>query len=1032
MIDRNWFCEIARRKVFGLAFVMVVLLPGVSTAAISEWDRTFGGPDLDHGNSVALASDGGYVTVGTTESYGAGEGDIWLIKTDSSGTKQWDRTFGGVRDEKGASIERTSDGGYIIAGSTYSHGSGAYDFWLIKTDANGNKQWDRTFGGLEYDNASSVQQTSDGGYIIAGHTWSFGPGAYDIWLVKTDAGGNEVWNSTFGGMADDYAHEVRQTSDGGYIVVGSTESYGAGMKDVWLIKTDAGGTQTWDSTFGGGDDDYGKSVQQTGDGGYIIAGTFDSFPSEYESQKMWLIKTDGGGNQQWEKIYGDGRDSGECVRQTSDGGYIMSGSTFVRTDSYPIRDIMDAWVIKTNSEGIIQWDQQFGGDDSDYGMCVRQSGDGEYILAGYTESEGAGEEDAWLVKVLAVDPTTIPEWDRVYGGYGDGESWAVDPTDDGGYVLFGNYSYNKAWLIKTDHNGTRLWDKKFEPVDANYSGYAFGGQQTSDGGYVILGRLTFGGYPPSFAWLIKTDSLGQKEWEATYGGGPYDSCASVQQTSDGGYILTGAKTIRGGMWLIKTDAGGTAQWERIFFPQSHASGSCVRQTGDGGYIITGDDGGYDVLLIKTDQNGIEQWIRRFDRSNVDKGRSVWQTGDGGYVIAGETYFGGADHDIWLIKTDENGTEEWNRAFGGTRAERASAVYQTPDGGYVVAGHTMSFGEWEWDAWVIRTDENGNELWNKIFGGAEDDFAGDVQPTTDGAHIVAGTTYSFNPGDAPDHHSNAWLIKTSDSPCTTYYRDLDRDGYGVPSDFRCLENPIYPYTATRRGDCNDSDPAVNQGAEEILCNGKNDDCNAATPDNENVDGDPVTLCDGDCDDTDPGRYPGNPEVFCNGIDEDCSETTPDDPNDDGDPFSICDGDCDDNDPGVYPGAPELCGDGIDNDCDTLADSDDPDCPDLTGISCLSPPNESILSSSPTFMWSANGGTNNRFAVDLSYDWTFSRYWSTYENMHQPIAAESWAMPQTLWNRIPSGSYVYWRVRGADLAVTPLTIITSDDVWWFYKQ
>jgi hypothetical protein len=345
---------------------------------------------------------------------------------------------------------------------------------------------------------------------------------------------------------------------------------------------------------------------------------------------------------------------------------------------------------------------------------------------------------------------------------------------------------------------------------------------------------------------------------------------------------------------------------------------------------------------------------------------------------------------------------------------------------------MSFGEWEWDAWVIRTDENGNELWNKIFGGAEDDFACDVQPTTDGAHIVAGTTYSFNPEDAPDHQSNAWLIKTSDSPCTTYYRDSDRDTYGVASDYRCFENPIYPYTAVVVGDCNDSDPAVNPEAEEILCNGKNDDCNAATPDNENVDGDPWSLCGGDCDDTDPGRYPGNPEVFCNGIDEDCSEATLDDPNADGDPFSICEGDCDDTDPGTYPGAPEVCGDGIDNDCDGLIDSDDPDCPDLTAISCLSPANESVLSSAPTFMWTANGGADNRFAVDLSYGWTFSSYWSTYENMRRPIAAESWAMPQQLWNYIPSGSYVYWRVRGADLAVTPLTIITGADVWWFYKQ
>jgi hypothetical protein len=221
-------------------------------------------------------------------------------------------------------------------------------------------------------------------------------------------------------------------------------------------------------------------------------------------------------------------------------------------------------------------------------------------------------------------------------------------------------------------------------------------------------------------------------------------------------------------------------------------------------------------------------------------------------------------------------------------------------------------------------------------------------------------------------------------------------------------------------------------DEIMCNGRDDDCNPATPDDHNADGDPASFCQGDCDDDDPARYPGNPEVMCNGIDDDCSEATPDDLNADNDPFRICDGDCDDNDPAIHPGAPELCDDGIDNDCDALVDRDDPECLALIGLRCLYPANASFISSAPTFMWSAVGGLDNRFAVDLSYDSTFSRYWSTYENMHQPLPAESWAMPQPLWNYIPSGSTVYWRVRGADLTVSPLTLITSENVWWFYKQ
>jgi hypothetical protein len=228
----------------------------------------------------------------------------------------WDRTFGGADSDGGNSIHRTTDGGYVIAGYTMSQGAGESDVWLIKTDADGNMQWEKTFGGSDYDYCGGVRQTADGGYIIAGHTMSYGAGGYDVWLIKTDASGNKQWDTTFGGAGSDLGESVRQSADGGYIIVGSTESYGAGDDDVWLIKTDASGNKQWDRTFGGTGWDEGAGVEQTADGGYIVAGA-TQVPDTLFFLAAWLIKTDAGGNMLWDSTFGDMTlAGGKSVEQT--------------------------------------------------------------------------------------------------------------------------------------------------------------------------------------------------------------------------------------------------------------------------------------------------------------------------------------------------------------------------------------------------------------------------------------------------------------------------------------------------------------------------------------------------------------------------------------------------------------------------------------------------------------------------------------------------------------------------------------------
>ena len=406
MKKTNAICIIGLIALIG---AMMMVTPVV--AQEEQWNETFGGTGSDVGKSVQQTSDGGYIIAGRTGSYGAGNEDVWLIKTDSNGFEQWNKTFGGTGTniDKGESVLQASDGGYVIAGYTNSYGAGSLDVWLIKTDSNGIEQWNKTFGESGGDWGESVNRTSDGGYIITGYTNKDGPNS-NVWLIKTDSNGIEQWNKTFGRTDVDQGKSVRQTSDGGYIIAGRTRTsipFVGYRYDVWLIKTDSNGIEQWNKVFGVTEtEDGGESVQQTSDGGYIIAGNTGSYGAG--SSDVWLIKTDSNGIEQWKKTFGGtGAENGYSVQQTSDGGYIIAGNT----GSYGAGS-SDVWLIKTDSNGIEQWKKTFGGTGAENGYSVQQTSDGGYIIAGNTGSYGAGSSDVWLIKV-AGGPiwTRKPSWD---------------------------------------------------------------------------------------------------------------------------------------------------------------------------------------------------------------------------------------------------------------------------------------------------------------------------------------------------------------------------------------------------------------------------------------------------------------------------------------------------------------------------------------------------------------------------------------------------------------------------------------------
>ena len=218
---------------FAILFMACVSVGCVSGATPPEeaWNMTFGGPDRDVARSVQQTADGGYILTGGTYSFETGRSDARIVKTDSVGNELWNKTFGGANHDWAISVQQTVDGGYILAGGTDSYGAGRSDAWLIKTDSAGNEQWNMTFGGPDWDRASSAQQTADGGYIVAGETESYVVDTADAWLLKTDSSGTALWNMTFGGTDLDGANAVQQTADGGYIIAGSTESYDASDRD---------------------------------------------------------------------------------------------------------------------------------------------------------------------------------------------------------------------------------------------------------------------------------------------------------------------------------------------------------------------------------------------------------------------------------------------------------------------------------------------------------------------------------------------------------------------------------------------------------------------------------------------------------------------------------------------------------------------------------------------------------------------------------------------------------------------------------
>lgn len=359
----------------------------------SPWNRTYGGGEADAGISVIEVSTGGFACIGYTKSSGAGAADVWLVRTAVDGTPQWTQTYGGTEDDHGHSIQEIAAGGFIILGSTESYGSGSKDWFLIRVSADGTFLLGHAYGGSDSDEATSVIEVSGGDLVLVGDIQNSDTKDHDVWLMRTDYLGYEIWNHTYGGVFNDFGRDVIEVNAGGFALVGFTQSYGAGDYDVYLIRTEANGNLLWSRTYGGSSFENSGALIEVSTGGFAIIGTTRS--SGHGSNDMFLVRTDASGNMLWNKTYGGLDDEGGySLIEVSTGGFALVGYS----ESFGAGDA-DFWVVRTDVDGNVLWNQTFGGVNYDLARSIVEVSTGGFVVTGTTSSFGGGYFDLWLLHV---------------------------------------------------------------------------------------------------------------------------------------------------------------------------------------------------------------------------------------------------------------------------------------------------------------------------------------------------------------------------------------------------------------------------------------------------------------------------------------------------------------------------------------------------------------------------------------------------------------------------------------------------------
>ena len=479
---------------FCLCFIVAFIKPASAQPPHIQWQSTYGGSFQDFGSFIQQTTDSGYIAIGTSYSYNdeitdfLGLGDVWVLKIDKTGTLLWEKSFGGSNYDFGTCIQQTNDGGYILVGTTSSTNDnittwfGGNDVWVAKLDNIGNLLWQKSYGGSGDDVGIFIQQIANGGYIVTTHTTSgdgevtgfHGGSGYDIWLVRIDDTGAILWQKTYGGTGDDKAFSMQQTSDSGFIVAGITAStdgdishYFGGAYDYWVIKVNDTGHIQWQNTYGGSGDDEGASIAKVSNGGYVLTGYSTSTDSEvvgnHGGYDIWTLKLNDTGRIIWSNCHGgSSNDYSSSVIQSNDKGFVICGTTLSNDgDVTGYFNHGDAWIVKLDSAGNMQWQKNFGGDSLDAGISIIQSFDSEFVFIGQTKStdhdvtHNFGFNDYWIVKLQDSSTTGISS------NTSEERSIKVYPVPTTGIlnIVFQNISNEQVKLELFDMSGNSVYSK---------------------------------------------------------------------------------------------------------------------------------------------------------------------------------------------------------------------------------------------------------------------------------------------------------------------------------------------------------------------------------------------------------------------------------------------------------------------------------------------------------------------------------------------------------------------------------------------
>lgn len=424
--------------ILSTSLIALLALFAVAQSPSLVWQHAYGGSLPDYTRAIALTPDGGFAFLAAAESTDGdvvnshGEADYWLVKVSAQGNTEWQKCYGGSLDDYGWDMALTADGGFILTGYSDSHDGdvtgnhGNFDYWVVKTDASGTLQWEKSYGGSAYEAPYGIEQTSDHGYVIAGSSVSHdgdvtgAHGNKDAWIIKIDSTGILQWQKDVGGFAIDDAFDVQQTTDGGYIVAGNSASVdgdvsgGHGSDDFFVFKLNNSGNLEWTRCYGGSASELSRSVRQTADGGYVVLGFTESnngnVSGNHGLTDMWLIKINFSGDLQWQKCLGGTKDDfGRVVRIAEDGGWLVAGPTRSSDGDITLNNgYLDFWLAKLDTSQNVEWEKSVGGSQDEYDYTFEFSGNNFY-LGGLSKSNDGdvtinqGEQDVWIAKLALCD-----------------------------------------------------------------------------------------------------------------------------------------------------------------------------------------------------------------------------------------------------------------------------------------------------------------------------------------------------------------------------------------------------------------------------------------------------------------------------------------------------------------------------------------------------------------------------------------------------------------------------------------------------